>query len=80
MSGPNRPKKILVKRTDLRLISPFTFTPPSPPPLSLAKQREKKEHSQFPPEKENQKPAKKIIKPTSTDGILSIPFPPFSPE
>src|SRR6266576_1991333 len=34
-----------------------------------------------PPEKENQKPAKKIIKPiTSTDSIPSIPFPPLSPE
>ena len=45
MSGPSRPKKILVKRTDLRLISPFTFTPPSPPPPSLARQGEKRGHS-----------------------------------
>src|SRR6266699_6606234 len=63
MLGPGRPKKIPIKRTNVRAVFPFSFSPLSPP------------------KKENQKPAKKIIKPiTSTDSIPSIPFPPLSPE
>ena len=75
MRGPSRPKK------KIPIGFPFSFSPPSPPSPSLARQGEKRGLSQSPPEKENQKPAKKIIKPTtSTDSISSIPFPPLSPE
>ena len=51
--------------------------------LSPTKKGKKREHSQTSPKKENQKPAKKIIKPTTTiDTIPSIPipFPPLSLE
>jgi len=49
----------------------------SPP----TKKGEKREHPQTSPEKENQKPAKKTIKPrTTTDSIPSISFPSLSPE
>ncbi len=81
MPGPGRPKKIPIERTNFGAIFPFSFSPLSPPSPSLARQGEKRGHSQSPPEKENQKPAKKIIKPiTSIDSIPSIPFPPLSLE
>ena len=83
MPGPGRPKKIPIYRVPIGYtdVFPFSFSPLSPPSLSLDRQGEKRGHSQSPPEKENQKPAKKIIKPTtSTDSIPSIPFPPLSPE
>src|SRR6266699_7240566 len=81
MPGPGRPKTIPIERTYVRAVFPFSFSPLSPPSPSLARQGEKRGHSQSPPEKENQKPAKKIIKPiTSTDSIPSISFPPLSPE
>src|SRR6266567_9609288 len=81
MPGPSRPKKIPIERTYVRAVFPFSFSPLSPPSPSLARQGEKRGHSQSPPEKENRKPAKKIIKPTtSTDSIPRIPFPPLSPE
>ncbi len=78
MLGPDRPKKIPIKRTSFRATTPFSFSPPSP---SLLRQGEKRGHSQSPPENENQKPAKKTIKPTTIiDSMPSILFPPLSPE
>src|SRR6266568_3817824 len=81
MLGPDRPKKIPIKRTSFRATTPtnpFSFSCPSP---SLLREGEKRGHSQSPPENENQKPAKKIIKPTTiTDSMPSILFPPLSPE
>src|SRR6266576_5893650 len=78
MPGPDRPKKIPIERTSFRATIPFSFTPPSP---SLLRQGEKKGHPQSPPKNENQKPAKKTIKPTTiTDSMPSILFPPLSPE
>ena len=54
----------------------FTFSLTSPSP-SLSRVG----HPQSFSEQENQKPAKKTIKPmTFTAGIPSIPFPPLSPE
>src|SRR6266567_1707647 len=83
MLGPGRPKKIPIHRVPIGCtdVFPFSFSPLSTPSPSLARQGEKRGHSQSPPKKENQKPAKKIIKPTtSIDSIPSIPFPPLSPE
>ena len=78
MPGPDRPKKIPIERTSFRATIPFSFTPPSP---SLLRQGEKRGHPQSPPENENQKPAKKTIKPTTiTDSMPSILFPLLSPE
>ena len=51
--------------------------------LSPIKKGEKREHPQTSPEKENQKPAKKTIKPTTTTDTtpsIPIPFPPLSLE
>ena len=53
--------------------STSTFSPPSPSP-SLFRIGEKRGYPQSSPEKENQKPAKKTIKPTTTtDSIDDIP-------
>jgi hypothetical protein len=59
--------------------STFTFSPPSPTP-GLFKTGEKRGHPQSSPKKENQKPAKKTIKPTTIadsipTGTPSIPLP-----
>ena len=49
--------------------------------MRFSKKGEKREHPQTSPEKENQKPAKKTIKlTTTTDSIPSISFPSISPE
>ena len=80
MPGPSRPKKLPIERTSLRIIFFFSFSPLFP---SLSRQGEKRGYSQSPPENENenQKPVKKIVKPTTTiDSIPGIPFPPLSPE
>ena len=81
MPGPDRPKKIPIERTSFRATTPtnpFSFSCPSP---SLLREGEKRGHSQSPPENENQKPAKKIIKLTTIiDSMPSILFPPLSPE
>ena len=54
----------------------FTFSPPSPT-SSLFRTGEKRGYPQSSPENENQKPAKKIIKLTTTiDSIPNIPLPP----
>jgi len=78
MPRPNRSKKkppIEISDED----STSTFSPPSPSP-SLFRIGEKRGHPQSSPEKENQKPAKKIIKPTITDSTANTgPFS-FSPE
>ncbi len=58
----------------------FTFSLTSPSP-SLSRVGEKRGHPQSSSKQENQKPAKKTIKPmTFTAGIPSIPFPPLSLE
>jgi hypothetical protein len=79
MPRPNRSKKkppIEISDED----STSTFSPPSPSP-SLFRTGEKRGHPQSSPEKENQKPAKKAIKPTTTaDSTDDIPSYPFSPE
>src|ERR1700734_3943222 len=79
MPRPNRSKKkppIEISDED----STSTFSPPSPS-SSLFRTGEKRGHPQSSPEKENQKPAKKTIKPTTTtDGIPGISFPPISPK
>src|SRR6266702_1086891 len=81
MLGPDRPKKIPIKRTSFRAttpINPFSFSCPSP---SLLREGEKRGHFQSPPENKNQKPAKKIIKLTTIiDSMPSILFPPLPPE
>src|SRR6266567_2289004 len=59
MPGPSRPKTIPIERTYVRAVFPFSFSPLSPPSPSLARQGEKRGHSQSPPEKENQKEEKK---------------------
>ena len=78
MPRPNRSKKkppIEISDED----STSTFSPPSPSP-SLFRTGEKRGHPQSSPEKENQKPAKKTIKPTTTTasipGIPSYFLPP----
>ena len=78
MLRPGRPKKkppIEISDKD----STSTFSPPSPSP-GLFRIGEKRGHPQSSPKKENQKPAKKTIKPTTTtdsmDNILSYPFSP----
>ncbi|OCL00406.1 uncharacterized protein K441DRAFT_651321 [Cenococcum geophilum 1.58] len=67
MPRPNRSKKKPpIETSDEESI--FTFSPPSPSP-GLFRTGEKRGHlsnGQSSPEKENQKPAKKIIKPTTT--------------
>ena len=79
MLRPNRSKKkppIEISDED----STSTFSPPSPSP-GLFRTGEKRGHPQSSPEKENQKPAKKIIKlTTTTEGIPGISFPPIPPE
>ena len=79
MLRPNRSKKKPpIEISDEDSIS--TFSPPSPSP-SLFRIGEKKGHPQSSPEKENQKPAKKTIKPTTTtDGMPSMPSFSFSLE
>ncbi len=60
--------------------STSTFSPPSPSP-SLFRTGEKRGYPQSSPKKENQKPAKKTIKPTATtDGMPGMPSFSFSPE
>ena len=72
MPKPNRSKKKpLIEISDEE--STFTFSPPSPTP-GLFRTGEKRGHPQSSPEKENQKPAKKTIKPTTTTASTpSIP-------
>jgi hypothetical protein len=73
MPRPNRSKK---KQPPIEISdedSTSTFSPPSPSP-GLFRTGEKRGHPQSSPEKENQKPAKKTIKPTTTtDGMPSMP-------
>ena len=79
MPRPNRSKKkppIEISDED----STSTFSPPSssPSPFRIG---EKRGHPQSSPEKENQKPAKKTIKPTTTtDSTDNIPSYSLSPE
>ena len=72
MPRPKRSKKkppIEISDED----STSTFSPPSPSP-GLFRTGEKRGHPQSSPEKENQKPAKKTIKPTTTtDGMPGMP-------
>src|SRR6266567_3245596 len=79
MPRPNRFKKkppIEICDED----STSTFSPPSLSPGPF-KTGEKRGHPQSSPEKENQKPAKKTIKPTTTmDSTDNIPSYSFSPE
>ena len=79
MPRPNRSKKkppIEISDED----STSTFSPPSSSP-GLFRTGEKRGHPQSSPKKENQKPAKKTIKPTTTtDSIPSIPPSSLSPE
>jgi len=72
MLRPNRSKKKPpIEISDKDSIS--TFSPPSPSP-SLFRTGEKREHLQSSPKKENQKPAKKTIKPAATtDGMPGMP-------
>ena len=70
MPRPNRSKKKHpIEISDKDSIS--TFSPSSPSP-SLFRIGEKRGHPQSSPEKENQKPAKKIIKPATTTEY--VPF------
>ena len=73
MPRPNRPKKKPpIEISDEESTS--TFSPPSPSP-TLFRIGEKRGHPQSSPEKENEKPAKKIIKPTTTtDSTAGMPF------
>jgi hypothetical protein len=79
MPRPNRSKKkppIEISDED----STSTFSPPSPSPGPF-RIGEKRGHPQSSPEKENQKPAKKTTKPTTTtDGMPGMPSFSFSPE
>src|ERR1700722_17387051 len=79
MLRPNRSKKkppIEISDED----STSTFSPPSPSPGPF-RIGEKRGHPQSSPEKENQKPAKKTIKPTTTtDSMHNIPLSSLSPE
>ena len=88
MPKPSRPKKkplietsdddefmseTPIERNDNRFLFLFFF-------LSPTNIGEKREHPQTSPEKENQKPVKKIIKPmttTDTTPSIPIPFPPL---
>ena len=68
---PKKPKKPPIEISDEE--STFTFSPPSPTP-SLFRIGEKRRYPQSSPENENQKPAKKIIKLTTTTASMpSIP-------
>jgi hypothetical protein len=60
MPKPGRPKKKPPIETSDKE-STVTFSPPSPP-LSLFRTGEKREHPPSSPEKENQKPIKRITK------------------
>ena len=79
MLSPNRSKKkppIEISNED----STSTFSPPSPS-FGLFRTGEKRGYPQSSPEKENQKPAKKTIKPTTTmDGMPDMPSFSFSLE
>jgi len=79
MPRPNRSKKKPpIEISDEEFIS--TFSPPSPSP-GLFRTGEKRGYPQLSPEKENQKPAKKITKPTTTTANTpSIPSYSPSPE
>jgi len=79
MPRPNRSKKNPpIEISDEESTS--TFSPSSPSP-SLFRTGEKRGHPQSSPEKENQKPAKKTIKPTTTTASTpSIPSYSLSPE
>jgi len=79
MPRPNRSKKKPpIEISDEESTSTFSLLSPSP---SLFRTGEKRGYPQSSPEKENQKPVKKIIKLiTTTDRIPSIPFPPLSLE
>ena len=62
MARPNRSKKKPPKEiSDEESTSIFTFSPPSPS-LGLPRTGEKRGHPQSSPEKENQKPVKKLTK------------------
>ena len=78
MLRPNRlKKKPLIEKPPIEISdkeSTSTFSPSSLSP-SLFRTGEKRGHPQSSPEKENQKPAKKTIKPTTTtDSIAGMPF------
>ena len=75
---PKKLKKPPIEISDEE--STFTFSPPSPTP-GLFRIGEKRGRPQSSPENENQnqKPTKKIIKPTTTTDS-SIPLPPLSPK
>jgi len=79
MPRPNRSKKkppIEISGED----STSTFSPPSPSPGPF-RTGEKRGYPQSSPKKENQKPAKKTIKlTTTTDSTDDIPSYSFSPE
>ena len=73
-----KPKKPPIEISDEE--STFTFSPPSPTP-GLFRTGGKRERPWSSPKKENQKPAKKTIKPTTTtDSIPSVFLPPTSLE
>ena len=60
--------------------STFTFSPPLPTP-GLFRIGEKRGYPRSSPEKEKEKPIKKITKiTTTTNSIPSVSFPPISPE
>jgi len=77
MPRPNRSKKKPpIEISDKDSIS--TFSPPSPSPIRTG---EKREHPQSSPKKENQKPTKKTIKPTTTtNSTADMPSYSFSLE
>ena len=83
MLRPNRSKKKPpIEISDEESTS--TYSPPSPSP-SLFRIGEKRGHPQSSPENENQKPAKKTIKPTTIadsipTGTPSVPLPLLSPK
>jgi hypothetical protein len=77
---PKKPKKPPIEISDEE--STFTFSPPSPTP-GLFRIGEKRGHPQSSPknENQNQKPAKKIIRPTTTtDSSIPSPSTPSVPS
>ena len=81
MPRPNRSrKKPPIEISDEDSTSTSSFSPPSPSPGPF-RIGEKRGHPQSSPKKENQKPAKRAIKPTTTmDSTDNIPSHSFSPE
>ena len=71
-----RPKKPPIEISDKK--STFTFSPPSPTP-DLFRTGGKRGYPRSSPEKEKEKPVKKITKiTTTTNSISSVYFPPIS--